>query len=244
MCKLRVFTENHQRYHLIAWQHRSRLLSEVKNKLWPGQVSKLESNRITHHKLMGTHRFLAVEHPWDMILQPSDYIHQAQPGAYAKAIDVFYKAGGELLILAEPGPVKTSVLQNLAHDLVVIAEQEPDNTPMASTVPVVINLSSWTKKRKSIAIWLVDQLATEYHVPKSIGRMWVNNQQLLLLLDGLDEVRQKYRPECVKKLNNFHQHYGLMKMVICCRMVEYAALPVRLKLQDAITLPSSATSSQ
>jgi len=185
---------------------------------------------------MITRYFHAVERPWDTILQPFAYSYQSQIAVNAKIIDIFNEAGGDLLILGEPDSGKTLTLLNLAYNLATLAEQERDDNLTTSPIPVVFNLSSWTKKRKSIANWLIDQLDAEYQIPKKIGRMWVNNQQLLLLLDGLDEVKKKYRSECVKILNHFHHHYGLVKIVVCCRTVEYGALPVRLKLQDAIVV--------
>jgi hypothetical protein len=219
-----------------TWQHQNRLINDVKNKMRPGQVSRLPSNRMAYRKFIVTHCFHAVECPWDMLLQPSDYIPQAQSMVNVKIIDLFHDAGGELLILAEPGLGKTSVLLSLAHSLAVLAEQNLANTTTIASIPVVFNLSSWNKKRKSLADWLVGQLNAEYQIPKNIGRMWIKNQQLLLLLDGLEDVEPKLRPGCVKALNDFHQKYSLVKMAIGCRTIEYASLPFRLKLQDAIVL--------
>ncbi|NJO50709.1 MAG: NACHT domain-containing protein [Leptolyngbyaceae cyanobacterium RM2_2_4] len=110
--------------------------------------------------------------------------------------------GRTLLILGEPGAGKTTTLLELTRDLVKRAEQGVDHR-----IPIVFNLSSWTTKQ-SIAEWLVDELSSKYQVPKQIGRQWVSNQELLLLLDGLDEVKLERRNECVVALNNFHQNYG------------------------------------
>ncbi|MCP4604453.1 MAG: NACHT domain-containing protein [Proteobacteria bacterium] len=183
-------------------------------------------------KVAITHGFHMVERPWDTVLQQSDYTPKVRPIANINVVDVFGQAGGELLILGEPGSGKTSVLLKLAYDLAAFAEQEQD----ALFIPVVFSLSSWTKKQRPISNWLVDQLYVEYQIPPKTGQSWVNDQRLVLLLDDLDQVTQKYRPKCVKAVNHFHQHYGLVKIVICSRTVEYEALSVRLNLQDAIVL--------
>ncbi len=63
--------------------------------------------------------------------------------------EVYDKAHGELLILGEPGAGKTTLLLELARDLLDRAEQE-----QAHLIPVVFNLSSWTRKRQPLANFL------------------------------------------------------------------------------------------
>lgn len=62
----------------------------------------------------------------------------------------------------------------------------------------------------------------------------MKQQQLLLLLDGLDEVKAQHREACVQAINQFMQDYGLVEMVVCSRIKEYEALSSRLKLRGAI----------
>ncbi len=73
-----------------------------------------------------------------------------------------------------------------------------------------------------------------YLIPKTLGKAWVKEQQLLLLLDGLDEVRAEYRNACVGALNHFYQTHGLTEIVVCCRIKNYKALSQKLNLQGAI----------
>lgn len=150
-----------------------------------------------------------------------------------KPISIFDQLGEgrTLLILGEPGAGKTTTLLELTRDLVKRAEQGLDHR-----IPIVFNLSSWTIKQ-NIAEWLVDELSSKYQVPKQIGRQWVSNQELLLLLDGLDEVKLERRNECVMALNDFHQNYG-SEMVVCSRIKDYEALKDRLNFQTAIYLRS------
>lgn len=137
--------------------------------------------------------------------------------------------GRTLLILGEPGAGKTTVLLKLTRDLIA-RTSENLNRP----IPVVFNLSSWAKKRQKIADWLVDELQSNYGVSKSLGKAWVKDQQLLLLLDGLDEVRAKHREACVEAINQFMKDYGVTEMVVCSRIKDYQALSNRLQLRGAI----------
>jgi hypothetical protein len=120
-------------------------------------------------------------------------------------------------------------LLKLTRDLIA-RTSENLNQP----IPVVFNLSSWAKKRQKIADWLVDELQSNYGVSKSLGKIWVQDQQLLLLLDGLDEVQAKHREACVEAINQFMQNYGLTEMVVCSRIKDYQALSNRLQVRGAI----------
>ena len=137
--------------------------------------------------------------------------------------------GRTLLILGEPGAGKTITLLRLTKDLIARTEQD-----MSQPIPIVLNLSSWVMKQMSIASWLVEELNSKYQVSKDLGRTWVNGQQLLLLLDGLDEAKADYREACVQAINQFIQDYGQTEIVICSRLQDYEALRTRLQLQAAL----------
>ena len=187
----------------------------------------------------------AVEHPWDMVLQMSDRpSHMLPPGT--KIVDVFDKVNRSLLVLGEPGSGKTTTLLELTRDTIARAEEDP-----AQPIPVVFKLSSWMERRRSIAKrlldylfrgylgpfaeWLLDELNTKYQIPERIARPWIENDDLLLLLDGLDEVSEKHRDACVKAINEFCQKYMVI-LVICSRTADYQALTAQLKFQGAVLL--------
>jgi hypothetical protein len=65
----------------------------------------------------------------------------------------------------------------------------------------------------------------------------VEHQQLLLLLDGLDEVRSSQRDACVIAINQFQQAYST-ELVVCSRIRDYEALSHRLKVQIAVAVRS------
>ena len=157
-----------------------------------------------------------------------------QPGT--QIVDVFDEMGKTMLILGEPGSGKTTLLLELARDTIARAEEDAKHR-----IPVVFNLSSW-RDAKPIADWLVDELITKYYIPKETASDWVTNDELLLLLDGLDEGElyevssNRRREACVMAINDFRQEHGLTPIVVCCRIEEYEALTTRLDLGGAVSL--------
>lgn len=138
-------------------------------------------------------------------------------------------AGRTLLILGKPGAGKTVMLLKLAESLINRTEKD-----LSQPLPVVVNLSSWAKQRKSIDEWLVQELLDTYTVSKVLGKAWIDKAELILLLDGLDEVEAKHRNACVQALNQFIQTHGRTEMVVCSRIYDYEALDNRLSLRNAI----------
>ena len=82
--------------------------------------------------------------------------------------------------------------------------------------------------------WLVDALNEQYDIPHKTGQAWVDADQVLPLLDGLDEVASEHRAACVEAINTFRQDYGLLPVVVCSRVTDYEALGTRLRLQGAV----------
>jgi DNA polymerase III delta prime subunit len=146
-------------------------------------------------------------------------------------IDIFTQTGGALLIMGAPGAGKTTLLLELARDLVGRAMRDEHHP-----IPVVFNLSSWAKKSLPLAAWLVEELHAKYMVPPKIGRVWVESDALLPLLDGLDEVRQEEGAACVATINAYRREHGLLPMTVCTRIADYEALQVKLCLQSAIVV--------
>ena len=171
----------------------------------------------------------AITHPWETVLELPNQAEAAAPTG-GNITELFEEVGRYLLILGQPGSGKTITLLQLARDLIAEARKDP-----AQPIPTVFNLSSWTTKDESIADWMVRELSEKYKVSKKIGRVWVDQQLLLPLLDGLDEVTPELQDDCVRAINDFVQEYP-SGLVVCSRLQEYMSLPVRLKLNAAICL--------
>ncbi|MDJ0514783.1 MAG: AAA-like domain-containing protein [Trichodesmium sp. MO_231.B1] len=207
------------------------LLNKVKN-YWVKGVLETSLHGKVLIELGLEERKNAVNRPWGLLWSDLENPQQELPLG-TRIIDKFDElgAGGTLLILGEPGSGKTTTLLELARDLINRTEAD-----LTQPIPVVFNLSSWDGKKQAIADWLVMELKTKYQVSQQIGKAWIQEQRLLLLLDGLDEVSRDIRENCVDALNKFCQEYGQTEIVVCSRIRDYEALSSQLKFQAAIYL--------
>jgi hypothetical protein len=217
------------------YRNRQILLNKVRN-YWIKGVLETSLHGRALIELGLEERPDAVVRPWGLAWESSTTdtrSHSLPPDT--RLIDKFDEigAGRTLLILGEPGSGKTTTLLELTKDLIERTELD-----LTVPIPVVFNLSSWGIHKQTIADWLVQELHTKYQVSKEIGKEWVKEQQLLLLLDGLDEVSAKHRQACVEALNYFNQEYGQTEIVVCSRIKDYEALSTRLQFQAALYLQS------
>jgi len=159
-----------------------------------------------------------------------------------RAIDIFGELENKrtILILGEPGSGKTTALLEIAKELISDARQDT-----SLPIPVVLNLSSWggQTQPKPLAEWLIQELHRIYQFPIFQCKAWINNQQLLLLLDGLDTVKEKRRSACIRAINQFLREYGSTEMVVCSRIADYNQVSEKLQLQSAVVY-NSLTSAQ
>lgn len=144
--------------------------------------------------------------------------------------DVFEAAGGELLILGEPGAGKTTMLLELVTHLITKAERD-ESRP----IPAVFSLAGF-RNDQPLAAWLVDELANNYEVPRKLGEIWVADGQFVPLLDGLDEVDPDLRATCATAINAFRQSHPGVSLLVTTRSQDYRALALRLNLDKAIVL--------
>jgi len=145
--------------------------------------------------------------------------------------EVFNEIGRSLLILGEPGSGKTTMLLTLAKELIIQYKNAP-----GFPLPVIFNLSSWTQTTNDLPGWLADELSTKYLIPRKIGASWVDQNRILLMLDGLDEVGTERRNACVQAINTYLSRSAILGIVVCCRFKEYLDLGSKLNLNGAIRL--------
>lgn len=172
----------------------------------------------------------AVEQPWAHVLE----VPGSQPESVApdRPIEqLFDDVSRMLLILGGPGSGKTTTLLQLARALLDRAERDP-----SQPVPVVLNLATWSEQGGDLSAWIVDELKTKYYIPAATGRAWLDEQRLLLLLDGLDEVAPEKRAACVEAIHAFARERGMPGLAVCSRLAAYQELPVRLQVYGALVL--------
>jgi DNA polymerase III delta prime subunit len=171
-----------------------------------------------------------VEHPLSATVQNPDC--DAAPVPMGTTIsDIFDAHAGSLLILGVPGTGKTTLLLELLRELLKRAEED-GSYPIAT----IFHLSSWAKRRQPLAQWLVEELNERSDVPKRLARRWVEAEQIIPLLDGLDEVAVEHRQGCVEAINVFRRGHGLLPIAVCSRTADYEVLGTKLRLRSAVVI--------
>ncbi|MBD2205555.1 protein kinase [Calothrix sp. FACHB-1219] len=144
-----------------------------------------------------------------------------------------------LLILGEAGVGKTVILLELARELIDRAEQD-----ISQPIPIIFKLSSWNIKKggintwfrnQTIEDWLIQEFKKNYNLPQENLKKWIDNKRVILLLDGLEEVKVNSRNACVIAINEFCKEYDI-DMVVTSRIQDYENLKQRLRFQSAIYL--------
>ncbi len=212
-------------------QQRTKLVERVKNYWIKGVLEKSLHDRI-FIELGLEERPDDVALPLVKVWETPEEPRQTLPQG-TRVIDRFDKMGigRTLLILGEPGSGKTITLLELARELIARAENN-----ISLPVPLVLNLSTWANKKPSITDWVIDELISRYKVSASFARTLMAKEQLLLLLDGLDEVREEFQESCLQALNEFSQQYGGIEIAVTSRIADYKALSQKLKFQGALYL--------
>lgn len=166
------------------------------------------------------------KYPWTLKKESTD---ETLP-AGTSMLEIFDSIGmgRSLLILGAPGSGKTTMLLELARGLIARARED-----ITQPIPMVFNLASWTEKL-TLTDWLAQELNNLYSVPRKTAPDWVKGNKLLLLLDGLDEVRQESRAKCVEAINVFRKQHGLTSLAVCSRSQDYADLNAKLSFEGAI----------
>jgi hypothetical protein len=234
----RLFHRKDQRWANALWeypvrtqqgQNRQRMLKKVRS-FWITGVLEQSLHDAVLILLDLAEQPEAIENLWRLVIQESDQAQQPLPPD-TTITQVYDHSNGELLILGEPGCGKTTLLLELARDLLDRARLESSH-PM----PVVFNLSSWAVKRQSLTDWLIEELNLKYQVPRKLGKVWIESDQMLPLLDGLDEVTQAAREACVEAINRYRQEHGSVPTVVCSRSADYLAQTARLHLHRAVVV--------
>jgi hypothetical protein len=169
----------------------------------------------------------SVVNPWESIIQRPEQPDRVVPPE-KPIIEVFDELQGSMLILGAPGAGKTTLMLELARDLIGRAR-----TDEAHPMPVIFNLSSWAVARKPLREWLAEELWLRFAVPPKQGRGWLETDALLLLLDGLDEVAAEHRDACVEAINGFE---AMVPKVVCSRVKDYETLNAKLRVSGAVVI--------
>ncbi|GCE09500.1 hypothetical protein KDAU_68290 [Dictyobacter aurantiacus] len=206
--------------------NRLRMLRRVRSRWIHGVLEHVSSGHLLTLHLQEEPD--AVGHPWKSSMRENFTARNAQNDPL-HIMQVYHDANGELLILGEPGAGKTTLLLALLRELIEYAELD-----VTLPMPIVFHLSAWAEKRPPFADWLIEELVTKYQIPHKLATEWIQQDHIVPLLDGLDEVGEGFRADCVEAINTYRQEHGLSPMVVCSRKKEYLAQPTRIILNTAV----------
>lgn len=212
-----------------AQQNRQALIDKVRN-CWIKNVLQKSLHNQVIMQLNLENRLDLIDQPFKIDWTTPEQLRGDLPSG-TKIIDLFNNLGegGNLLILGGPGAGKTLSLLGIAQILLDQAEQDTSHP-----VPAIFNLASW--RNQAIDDWLIQEFKENYYIGKRISSFWIQSENLVLFLDGLDEIRRDLRDSCILALNQFFQKHGKTKTVLCSRIQDYEALEQRLKFQAAVSL--------
>ncbi len=145
-------------------------------------------------------------------------------------IQVYDRAQFGLLLLGAPGAGKTTLLLDLVLELLRRAENDPEHP-----LPIVLSLSSWAMKKLALTDWLSEQMYLVYGIARKVGASWIEQDQILFLLDGLDEMNVLARSACVTAMNRYRAEH-FVPLVVSSRSREYEQQQARLILPAAVEI--------
>lgn len=212
------------------------LLHEVR-RIWVDGVLDRSLEQLNRIELGITLNPAAIQHRWQGVVAAekdsrTEILHGDTPVG-----EIFQRAGNRLLILGSPGSGKTTFLLELVRRLLEVGERDSANEESNDIrMPIVFHLSSWQQSQPDIESWIVDELHKRYGVSVRLGRWWIDNDDLLPLFDGLDEVAPGKRPACIAAINTFCAMHGQLGIAVACRKNDYETAKRKLHLNAAIDI--------
>ena len=214
--------------------NREKLLNKVKR-----EVLQIQSQSLHHSVIINLVRQQPpqqLERSWGLEVKVGKRPIFQLP-AQVNIIQVFDRMKGKLLILGNPGGGKTTTLLELARRL-VIRTKKYQNLP----IPVLLDLSTWENKNQNISDWLVEELKFKYNIPKKVIREWLENQLLLPLIDGFDQVSPQFSEYCLEEINKLLVNFKPKHLVVCSSFEAYKNCYNKLKVNASVLLQPLANS--
>ncbi|WNV88530.1 NACHT domain-containing protein [Umezawaea sp. Da 62-37] len=155
--------------------------------------------------------------------------------------EVFAETQQVLLVLGAPGSGKSTLLIDLCAELLSRARADVEQP-----VPVLLDLANWSTtalktkgrgrstKPDDFVEWLLREVSARYRIAVPVGRAWLAEGRLALLLDGLDEVAADDRARCVEQINALGERSAVPRIAVASRAADYERLSSTLRSHHAV----------
>lgn len=127
-------------------------------------------------------------------------------------LKVFEASFGRLLIVGLPGAGKTTLVLDLAEQLLKKYEDQ---------IPVVLDIATWQPRFNSIESWVIE-LLPDIGINEVLAKQLVDEKKLIPLFDGLDELSEENRAGFLTAVEKYGAD-SVNRFVITSRKAEYAA---------------------
>ena len=138
----------------------------------------------------------------------------------------------QLLVIGEAGSGKTVLVLTIAQKLIVEAKKRLEENDTSFPYPILLNLATWrTEDNYTFKEWLEKNLvyaAGRSGVSKKYAKELAEKNNMILFLDGLDEIPESDRKACVEAMKVYFKEKSKNSKfpigIICCRKNEYLKL--------------------
>ena len=132
---------------------------------------------------------------------------------------------GWLVVLGKSGSGKSMLMLRTVREII-------EHRKVGDRVPVFVPMTSWNPKKDSLRAWLEKQLPVDYPglganvagdgKRTTLLAMLLDEQKIIPVLDGLDEMPVPARVEAINRLNKaFSADARPLRLLVTCRTTDY-----------------------